>query len=98
MICCCCLPFLFCHAELDAKALTQAISKFDAIDAELRRLGKLVMLLGVVAFIGNFGWFLDTGFSAVDLRAFRSGSLSGYNADTAIKHKSAASSQARHGD
>ncbi|CAI5719132.1 unnamed protein product [Hyaloperonospora brassicae] len=62
--------------ELDTKALTQAISEFDAIDAELRRLG----------------------FSAVDLRAFRSGSLSGYTADTAIKHKSVASSQARHGD
>uniref|UniRef100_A0AAV1UNU0 Asparagine synthetase domain-containing protein n=1 Tax=Peronospora matthiolae TaxID=2874970 RepID=A0AAV1UNU0_9STRA len=59
--------------ELDTEALTKAISKFDAIDAELRRLG----------------------FSAVDVRAFLSGSLSGYNAEA--NHTSAASSHAHHG-
>ncbi|CAH0482829.1 unnamed protein product [Peronospora belbahrii] len=59
--------------ELENEALEQAISHFDLIDAELRRLG----------------------FSAVDIRAFRSGSLSGYNASAVVEHTPAAT-LARH--
>ncbi|EGZ10536.1 hypothetical protein PHYSODRAFT_317733 [Phytophthora sojae] len=50
--------------ELDQEALEKAMPQFDAIDAELRRLG----------------------FDAVDVRAFRSGSLSGYNPNSVVQH------------
>ncbi|CAI5709147.1 unnamed protein product [Peronospora destructor] len=47
--------------EVDNEVLEKAVSHFDTIDAELRRLG----------------------FNAVDIRAFRSGSLSGFSASAA---------------
>ncbi|KAK1946766.1 Uncharacterized protein P3T76_002318 [Phytophthora citrophthora] len=55
--------------ELEQEALEKAVPHFDAIEAELRRLG----------------------FNAVDVRGFRSGSLSGYNADAVVHHTPAAS-------
>ncbi|UIZ28814.1 hypothetical protein KXD40_007458 [Peronospora effusa] len=60
--------------ELDNEMLEKAVIHFDAIDAELRRL---------VVFIETVVHSSTTGFDTVDVRAFRSGSLSGFSASAA---------------
>lgn len=89
-----CLRFLIAwvHVELDKEAVEKAMPQVHAIDAELRRLGKKSMYI-----LFSFDVLLNTrccvlnniGFDAVDVRAFRSGSLSGYNPNAVVQHTSA---------
>jgi uncharacterized protein len=86
------LTHVLVWVELDHEALEMARPQIDAIDAELRQLGtefgKILSPDGSYRLISTI---FIAGFDAVDVRAFRSGSLSGYNANAVVHHTPVAS-------
>lgn len=79
-------------SELDREVLEGAMKNADAIQDELCRLGQRILISTSIVYATstNACMLLRPGFTAVEIRAFRSGSLSGYTAPSDVVEHTAA--------